>query len=137
MILRNRLLVFLGIVIQRLLGRGGSKGVSDEQDGFSAGLVESPVCCLESCVLDTVSYREGNRRQLRLWRMSTDINVVLSRSSLNGFYGRNDGFGGSVNNFEDALGAWNHTKVLMTDSLGECLEIDVKLGSGIVCMFVE
>jgi hypothetical protein len=36
------------------------------QDGFSAGLVESPVCCLDSCVLDTVSYRDGKRRQLRL-----------------------------------------------------------------------
>jgi len=62
---------------------GVSKGIRgvlrgegrDPQDGFSAGLVESPVCCLESCVLDTVSYREGKRRQWRLWRMSTDINV--------------------------------------------------------------
>jgi hypothetical protein len=58
----------------------GIRGISvvvtrDLQDGFSAGLVESPVCCLESCVLDTVSYREGKRRQWRLWRMSTDINV--------------------------------------------------------------
>ena len=41
----------------------GRKGKGDQQDGFSAGLVESPVCCLESCVLDTVSYRDGNRRQ--------------------------------------------------------------------------
>lgn len=46
-----------------------------EHDGFSAGLVLSPVCCLEIWALDTVSYRDGNRRQLRLWRTSTDINV--------------------------------------------------------------
>jgi hypothetical protein len=49
--------------------------VNNGQDGFSAGLVKSPVCCFESCDLDTVSYRDGKRRQLRLWRMSTDINV--------------------------------------------------------------
>ena len=34
--------------------------------GLSAGLVESPVCCLLSCDLDTVSYRDGKRKQLRL-----------------------------------------------------------------------
>jgi hypothetical protein len=53
--------------------------VNDGQDGFSAGLVKSPVCCFESCDLDTVSYREGKRRQLRLWRISTDINVDVRR----------------------------------------------------------
>lgn len=60
--------------VKRALGAREGK-VIHVQDGFSAGLVESPVCCLESCVLDTVSYRDGKRRQLRLWRMSTDINV--------------------------------------------------------------
>ena len=58
--------------------------LDEQESGFSAGLVLSPVCCLESCVLDTVSYRDGNRRQLRLWRMSTDINVVFSRCALEG-----------------------------------------------------
>jgi hypothetical protein len=50
-------------------------------DGCSAGLVLSPVCCLESCDLDTVSYRDGKRRQWRLCRMSTDINVDVRRYS--------------------------------------------------------
>ena len=43
---------------------------------FSGSRVLSPVCCLESCDLDTDSYRDGSRRQLRLWRMSTDINLM-------------------------------------------------------------
>lgn len=49
---------------------------------FSGSRVLSPVCCLESCDLDTDSYRDGSRRQLRLSRMSTDINlmkIVLDR----------------------------------------------------------
>ena len=91
--------------------------VSDEQDGFSAGLVESPVCCLESCVLDTVSYREGNRRQFRLWRMSTDINVVLSRCFLKWGVREKCRIGRSVNNVGDELSAWYHTNESITDSL--------------------
>lgn len=43
--------------------------------GFSVSRVPSPVCGLESCDFDTDSYRDGNRKQLRLWRMSTDINL--------------------------------------------------------------
>lgn len=46
----------------------------------SAGLLLSPVCCLESCELDTLSYRDGKRRQWRLWRITTDINVRFSES---------------------------------------------------------
>jgi len=62
--------------------------VQDEHDsGFSAGLILSPVFSLVSCVLDTVSYRDGNRRQLSDVRMSTDINVVLSRCSVKEFEG--------------------------------------------------
>ena len=41
------------------------------------GLIVSPVCCLDNCALDTVSYRDGDRRQLRLSRMATDINNDL------------------------------------------------------------
>lgn len=48
-----------------------------KQDGFSAGLVLSPVCGLDSWDLDKDSYRHGKRRQCRLWRMSTDIKVVI------------------------------------------------------------
>ena len=44
---------------------------------FSDSRVLSPVCCLESCDLDTDSYRDGSRRQLRLWRKSTDINLMF------------------------------------------------------------
>jgi hypothetical protein len=45
--------------------------------GFSVSRVPSPVCGLESCDLDIDSYRDGNRKQLRLWRISTDINLKI------------------------------------------------------------
>lgn len=58
---------------------------SHQQDGFgfSAGLVLSPVCGLESWDFDVDSYRHGNRRQWRLCRISTDIKVVMPWGFLN------------------------------------------------------
>jgi hypothetical protein len=64
-------------LVKRVTTESGHK-----QDGFSAGLVLSPVCGLESWDFDTDSYRHGKRRQCRLWRMSTDIKVLIPRVAL-------------------------------------------------------
>ena len=52
--------------------------------GFSVSRVPSPVWGLDNCDLDIDSYRDGNRKQLRLWRISTDINlkILMSRRGL-------------------------------------------------------
>jgi hypothetical protein len=53
---------------------GGQKGEERRrpevlQLGFSASRVLSPVCCFESCDLDTDWNREGRCKQFRLWRI--------------------------------------------------------------------
>jgi hypothetical protein len=73
------------LVLERYVNRvGNGKQGRYLQIGFSGSRVLSPVCCLESCDLDTDSYRDGNRKQLRLWRMSTDINLKVSFEDLEG-----------------------------------------------------
>lgn len=41
------------------------------------GLVKSPLCSLDNCVLEIVSKRDGKRKQGRYRRVSTDINAVI------------------------------------------------------------
>ena len=67
----------VGLIWQKSRASKDEEVVRHDNDLASAGLVWSPLCCLESCFLDTASRRCGNLKQGSNSRLSTDMQTKI------------------------------------------------------------